>query len=419
MLQKILDFMVAKIQIASISLPIWALLVAAAAVILILCVILACLNKKRVTPKEKLSASDIIRDEQNNTDIGFKSGALPVPTPVASETLPAPAEYHDSVLAAQAQEAERKIAPAAIVKNNEAGQDDPILPPTEEPKRKTEEPKRKKTEPVKQAEPVQEAHPEPKLEKIDPILEEKSAPAAPAPTEEPEVREIAAAQDVLAEDESANVIVPPVKKKPPVRSQPRQSAPPQPVRLTSAYEQASERKRPVKQTKPAAPKKQPPRKEFVAPTIGNNGSLNATFAGNSQLIDVDGQKVTAIKLFGDKIEPTRGKYVVVRDAANDARPFRFQLRANNGQVLFISEGYKIRPRARQIETFRKAVETGTFSYEQNKTGHFQFKLYTSDGKLFGMSDLYRSRDGAENAVQSVQYFALQANYIEDGTILPE
>ncbi|MEG1395051.1 MAG: DUF1508 domain-containing protein, partial [Clostridia bacterium] len=131
------------------------------------------------------------------------------------------------------------------------------------------------------------------------------------------------------------------------------------------------------------------------------------------------EKLTIIKLTDEAIEPTKGKFVIIQDPKNPVRPFQFLLKANNGQLLFESEGYKIRPRARQIETFRKSISLGSFVFDQDKAGNFKFKLLTPDGKLFGVGETYKTLDSAENASKSVANFAFSANYIEDTTIIAE
>ena len=113
----------------------------------------------------------------------------------------------------------------------------------------------------------------------------------------------------------------------------------------------------------------------------------------------------------------RGKYVIIKDESNAMRPFKFQLKANNGQILYESENYKIKPKTKQIEAFRNTLKNGTYTIDSEKNGTFRYKLFKADGvTLYGVGEGYKSKEAAESAVNSVKYFAENSNILEDSTI---
>lgn len=128
------------------------------------------------------------------------------------------------------------------------------------------------------------------------------------------------------------------------------------------------------------------------------------------------QKSAIVLLFGEKPEPSGGKYVIVKDASNSMRPYKFQLKANNGQVLYESEGFKIKPKSAQINAFLNAINNGFYTIDDEKNGTYRYKIFKKDGKLYGVGEGYQTKERAESALNSVKNFAKTANFIEDTTI---
>ena len=116
-------------------------------------------------------------------------------------------------------------------------------------------------------------------------------------------------------------------------------------------------------------------------------------------------------------EGPKGKFVIIKDEINPMRPYKFQLKANNGQVLYESEGYKIKPRAKQIEVFRNTINNGSVAFDSEKNGTYRYKLFKPDGvTLYGVGEGYKSKAAAESAVESVKYFCNTSNTLEDTTL---
>lgn len=112
-----------------------------------------------------------------------------------------------------------------------------------------------------------------------------------------------------------------------------------------------------------------------------------------------------------------GKYIILKDErANPSKPYKFALRANNGQLLFESEPYKVKPRETSIQAFKKHVQIGDFIVDEDKFGFFRYKLYTDAGKLLGVGESYKSRSSCESSIESVKRFSISATVIEDTTL---
>ena len=113
----------------------------------------------------------------------------------------------------------------------------------------------------------------------------------------------------------------------------------------------------------------------------------------------------------------RGKYVIVKDESNPDRPYKFQLKANNGQILYESENYKSKPQSKSIKAFRNTLQNGTYTIDSEKNGTFRYKLFKPDGvTLYGVGEGYKTKEAAESAVNSVKYFAENSNTLEDTTV---
>ena len=297
--------------------------------------------------------------------------------------------------------------------------------PTQEPvvEEKVEEPTQEPVAEEKVEEPAQEPVVEEKVEEPaqEPVVEEKVEEPTPTPivevaepTQEPIVEEkteenvVEETEEVAAEQaatpsnriqatltSSAPVIKPSTTKKAPVAKKANLIKAPSSRPTNAKTKKASQAKAISMQTK-AAP----------ANTISNFAPI--TMVNNDKA-------VTIIKLFGDKIDPKFGKFVVEQIPNELVKPFRFVIKDKQGVTVFVSEGYKIRPRARQIETLRKAVEQGSIIYGKDANGYFTYKLMTSDNKIFGSVMPNRSLEAAQKDGEFLKVAAAKINYIEDPT----
>ena len=222
-------------------------------------------------------------------------------------------------------------------------------------------------------------------------VEEAAPVEETAPAEEPVAE---AAPEAVAEEEvaAAPVEEKPAKKAPAKKPAAKKAADKKPADKKPAAKK-SDAKKPA--AKKAAPKKEEPKKEEAKEAAPSN--------------------VTVLFEAPDTDSP-KGKFVVIKDDLNPDRPYKFQLKANNGQVLYESESFKIKPRAKQIEVFRNTINNGTSTIDSEKNGTFRYKLFKADGSLYGVGEGYKTRASAESALESVKNFCNTSNVLEDTTV---
>lgn len=99
---------------------------------------------------------------------------------------------------------------------------------------------------------------------------------------------------------------------------------------------------------------------------------------------------------------TLGKYEVFPEAGF----FKYRLKANNGQILLVSNSYKtLNGAIKGIETFRKNVEVGTHKVITDKKGRGQWRIFTAnEGRLVVAGEIYPDAARAQSALDSVLRF---------------
>ena len=241
--------------------------------------------------------------------------------------------------------------------------------------------------------PVEEVAPAEEAAAEEPVAEE----AQEAVAEEAPVEEAAPAEEAVAEAAPEAVAEEEVAAAAPVEEKPAKKAPAKkPAAKKAADKKPAAKKSDAKKpaAKKAAPKKEEPKKEEAKEAAPSN--------------------VTVLFEAPDTDSP-KGKFVVIKDDLNPDRPYKFQLKANNGQVLYESESFKIKPRAKQIEVFRNTINNGTSTIDSEKNGTFRYKLFKADGSLYGVGEGYKTRASAESALESVKNFCNTSNTLEDTT----
>ena len=138
------------------------------------------------------------------------------------------------------------------------------------------------------------------------------------------------------------------------------------------------------------------------------------FAVKADIVDIEYEDVdlkTATPIEIDlNDEKTGGKFIVeVFDGE-----YSWDLKASNGQILAQAEGYTSKAGCmNSIESFKKAVVEGSFKCVKDKNENFQYKLYTSSGRVCAVGEAYPSKTSAESAAQSVASFFKNAEVVEN------
>ena len=368
-----------------------------------------------------------VSDESSAADNGVEA-EVPAEEAVAyegsvAETAEEPAEAVEEAVSEETvaeQPAEEQPEEEAVVEETEkAAADEPATEedvPAEEAENKEEvaEAEVPAEEAAAYEEPAEEAQEAPVEIEEAPVEEtvveeptaavEEPAPveeseAAPAEANEAPVEEVAAAEEKPVEKKSS------AKKAPAKKPAAKKTADKKP-----AAKKADEKKTAAKKTdekKPAA------KKTADKKTEAKKDEPKKTAAKPEAKEPVNNVTV----LFdAPETEGPKGKFVIIKDEINPMRPYKFQLKANNGQVLYESEGYKIKPRAKQIEVFRNTINNGSVAFDSEKNGTYRYKLFKPDGTLYGVGEGYKTKAAAESAIESVKNFCNTSNTLEDTTL---
>lgn len=97
-----------------------------------------------------------------------------------------------------------------------------------------------------------------------------------------------------------------------------------------------------------------------------------------------------------------------------AGEFRYRLKANNGQIIMVGEGYKQKSGVKNgIESIKNhSKEEANFEMKQGKSGKWMFNLKAGNGQVIGTSQMYTTEAAAKNGIQSVMNHAADAEVKE-------
>lgn len=104
----------------------------------------------------------------------------------------------------------------------------------------------------------------------------------------------------------------------------------------------------------------------------------------------------------------KGKYKIVEECGF----FKFELYANNGQLLYESREYATANSCKSgIETFKKNVEIADCRVDKDKNGNFRYIIKKGNSIYVGES--YSTKTSAENSAESVRKFAGVSPLVEE------
>lgn len=104
----------------------------------------------------------------------------------------------------------------------------------------------------------------------------------------------------------------------------------------------------------------------------------------------------------EKSKKVTGKYEVFPEAGF----YKYRLKANNGEILLVSNPYRTVESANAgIDTLKKNIPFGRHKVVTDKKGFGQFRISTAnDARLVAAGEIYPSAAGAEKALNSVLKF---------------
>ncbi len=114
-------------------------------------------------------------------------------------------------------------------------------------------------------------------------------------------------------------------------------------------------------------------------------------------------------------ENCAGKWIISSRTSAEGEPlYYFELFANNGEKLLSSEDYTTYTGAvNGIETHRKNIQQNNFRISLTKRGDYIYKLLNGNGQLLCLGEHYKTKRLCQNAVESVQRFALNSPILTD------
>lgn len=106
-----------------------------------------------------------------------------------------------------------------------------------------------------------------------------------------------------------------------------------------------------------------------------------------------------------------GQFQITRRKNNE---FQFNLKADNGQVILTSEGYKSKDSCKKgIESVRRnSVDQSKFDHLASKNGKFYFTLHAVNRQIIGVSEMYESEASRDNGIKSVMNAAPNAKLVD-------
>ncbi len=95
--------------------------------------------------------------------------------------------------------------------------------------------------------------------------------------------------------------------------------------------------------------------------------------------------------------------------------FMFNLKAGNGQIILVSQMYESKDSAENgIESVRKnSADDARFERKVAKNGEPFFSLTATNGQNIGKSETYSSESAMENGIQSVKTNAPDAAVVDN------
>jgi uncharacterized protein YegP (UPF0339 family) len=107
-----------------------------------------------------------------------------------------------------------------------------------------------------------------------------------------------------------------------------------------------------------------------------------------------------------------GKFVVTTRSNGE---FQFNLKADNGQTILTSEGYKTKAACMNgIESVKKNSATeARIEKKEAKNGKFHFNLKATNSQVIGSSQMYESEKSCDNGMASVMKNAPDASVVEE------
>jgi len=136
---------------------------------------------------------------------------------------------------------------------------------------------------------------------------------------------------------------------------------------------------------------------------------------NSPQIVVEETEESEVKQYSieESEKNPNGKWLIVN---TDDGYLHAELKANNGQVLLVTENYKgINSLKSGLTSLKENIQTGNFSTKKDKNENYNFKLLAKNKRLLALGAGYSTLASCESAISSVMRFCDSPVINADGT----
>lgn len=106
-----------------------------------------------------------------------------------------------------------------------------------------------------------------------------------------------------------------------------------------------------------------------------------------------------------------GKFEIYKDTQGE---YRFRLKARNGEIILSSEWYSSKEACYHgIESVKEnSSKKEAFEIKASSHSSYHFDLKAWNGRIIGVSQIYHSKNSAENGIESVMHNAPEAEIKE-------
>ena len=96
-----------------------------------------------------------------------------------------------------------------------------------------------------------------------------------------------------------------------------------------------------------------------------------------------------------------GKFELYKDSRSE---YRFRLKAGNGEIILVSEGYEAKAGAENgIDSVKtNAPIDARFDRKMSSNGKYYFNLRAANNQVIGTSEMYETAAGRDNGIESVK-----------------
>ncbi len=135
----------------------------------------------------------------------------------------------------------------------------------------------------------------------------------------------------------------------------------------------------------------------------------------------------SVQIVSEEVEETENKQYTIEESEKNPNGkwlivdtedgyLHAELKANNGQVLLVTENYKgINSLKSGLSSLKKNIQAGNFASKKDKNENYNFKLFSENKRLLALGAGYSTLASCESAISSVMRFCDSPVINADGT----